>query len=223
MVANGYGERFEWAWDAYGGAGIDFYGKPGPQGQVDSACIQNGQNLCYVRWATETFPSATAFKAHYDTFPWVAENWQTPAVYIPHMNAAIYDAVDETTHGSTTDSLISADQARALTKVGLIVGLGGCDAAGYVQPGSTSFVDTGTLASQNLSMGYLYGSSKTLAVMSAPALRNHYGNFPVGRPLHGSQLELGRRIGSPALVITNPGFLLVRAPRSRHALGPRTS
>jgi hypothetical protein len=179
MVANGPGEHFEWAWDAYGGANIDFYGKPGPQGQVDAACIQNGQNLCYVRWATETFPNAAAFLSYYNTFPWVGENWQTPGVYIPHMNAAIYDAVDETTHGTDTESLITQDQALSLTKVGLLIALGGCDAAGFAQPGSTSFVTTSTLASQNLTLGYLYGLSKTLAGLSNPALRNHYGNFPV--------------------------------------------
>jgi hypothetical protein len=179
MVANGTGERFQWTWDAYGGAAIDFYGKPGPQGQVDAACIQNGQNLCYVRWATETFATADTFLAYYQTFPWVAEQWQTPEVYIPHMNAAVYDAVDETTHGTDTFSLISTDQARALTKGGLIFGLGGCDAAGFAQPFSSSFVSTSTSVSQSLSIGYLYGSSKALAVLSNPAVRNHYGNFPL--------------------------------------------
>jgi len=192
MVQNGIGD-IEKSWDAFGGAAIDFYGKPGPQGQVDSACIQNGQNLCYVRWPTETFPSATAFRAHYETFPWVGENWQTASIYSQHMNAAIYDAVDEVTHGSTTESLITADQARALTKVGLVVGLGGCDAAGFVQPGSTSSQNTSTAVSQNLSIGYLYGSSKTLVVMSAPALRNHYGNFPlVFRELKVNHAYLGQ-------------------------------
>jgi hypothetical protein len=179
QVANGIGERFQWSWDAYGGAGIDFYGKPGPQSQVGEACIQNGQNLCYVRWATETFATEAAFETYYNTFPWVAEGWQTPEVYIPHMNAALYDAVDETTHGVDTFSLISADQARALTKTGLIVGLGGCDAASYAQPYSPSYVNTTTQVSQNLSAAYLYGSSKALAVLSNPAVRNHYGNFPL--------------------------------------------
>ena len=95
------------------------------------------------------------------------------------MNAAVYDAVDETTHGTDTFFLISADQARALTKGGLIFGLGGCDAAGFAQPFSSSFVTTQTAVSQSLSIGYLYGSSKALAVLSNPAVRNHYGNFPL--------------------------------------------
>jgi hypothetical protein len=192
QVANGIGERFNWSWDAYGGAGIDFYGKPGPQGQVEEDCIQNGVNLCYTRWATETFANEPAFEAYYNSFPGVGEGWQTPEVYIPHMNAALYDAVDETTHGSDTFSLISADQARALTKTGLIVGLGGCDAASYVQPYSTSYVNTTTQVSQNLSAAYLYGSSKALAVLSNPAVRNHYGNFPlVWRELKVNHTYLG--------------------------------
>jgi hypothetical protein len=192
MVSNDIGERFQWSWDAYGGAAIDFYGKPGPQGQVGDQCLQNGQNLCYTRWPTETFTTEAAFESYYRSFPWVAEGWQTPEVYIPQMNAAIYDAVDETTHGTDTFSLISADQARALTKGGLIIGLGGCDAAGYAQPFSPSFVNTSTLVSQNLSSGYLYGSSKALAVLSNPAVRNHYGNFPlVWRELKVNHTYLG--------------------------------
>jgi hypothetical protein len=178
MVANGPGERFQWAWDAYaGGAAIDFYGKH-PLNENDS-CFQNGQNVCYVRWPTETFATADAFLTYYGTFPWVGEGWQTPEVYIPHMSSVLYDIVDETTHGTDTFSLISADQARTLTKTGLVVGLGGCDAAGYQQPFSSSFVTTQTAVSQSLSIGYLYGSSKAVAVLSNPAVRNHYGNFPL--------------------------------------------
>jgi hypothetical protein len=84
MLSNGIGERFQWSWDAYGGAAIDFYGKPGPQGQVGDQCIQNGQNLCYARWPTETFATEAAFEARATAssfaFHWVqnvfhAERW----------------------------------------------------------------------------------------------------------------------------------------------------
>ena len=178
-MSNDIGERFEWAWQAFGNQKIDFYGKAGPQGQVGDACFVNGQNLCYQRWPTETFATFPDFYAYFQSQPWVAENWQTAEAFIPHMNAALYSVVEVNTHASETWSIVSSDQARALTKAGLIVALSGCGVAGFYQPGSASYVDTGIAPADNLALSYLYGSSKALAALGDPSWRGHYANYPL--------------------------------------------
>lgn len=178
-VGNGISYPFSASWDAFGGANIDFYGKPGPNGETGDACLVNGQNLCYARWPTEGFATAAAFEDYYATFPWVAENWQTADVFIPHMNAALYSVVEVSTHAMEMWSLIDSSQARALTKAGLLVTLDGCGVAGFYQPNSPSWVDTGVAPWDNLSLAYLYGSSKALAVAGDPHVRGHNANFPI--------------------------------------------
>jgi hypothetical protein len=180
FVGNDIGERPQWSWDAFGAANIDFYGKPGPNGETGDACLlANGQNLCYVRWPTEQYPTFDAFYSYFSTFPWVAENWQRAEVFMPHMNAALYSVVEVNTHANEMWSIVDSSQARSLTKAGLLVALDGCGVGGFFQPNSASWVDTGVAASDNLSLSYLYGSSKALAVSGDPTWRGHYGNHPL--------------------------------------------
>ena len=179
FVSNDIGERPEWNWDAFGAANIDFYGKPGPNGETGDACLVGTQNLCYVRWPTENYPAYADFAAYFASFPWVAENWQQANVFIPHMNAALYDVVEVNTHASETWSIVDSNQARTLTKAGLLVALDGCSVAGFYQPGSPSTTDAPVLAGDNLAVSYLYGSSKALAALGDPNWRGHYANHPL--------------------------------------------
>lgn len=192
FVSNDMGGRFDLSWSAFGPASIDFYGRPGPQGQTGDACLVNGQNLCYQRWNTESFATVEDFIAHYQQEPWVDENWQTAEVLISHMNANLYDVVEVHTHGSDTWAVVDSDEARAMTGGGLVVAIGGCNAAGFYQPGSTSYVNSGTAVSENLTASYLYGSSKFLAGLSTAHQRVHYANHPyIYRELKVSHAYLG--------------------------------
>lgn len=65
FVSNDPGERLDWTWEAFGGQNMDSYGHPGPNGKISDACLAKGQNLCYTRWATESFCNSNDFLAHY--------------------------------------------------------------------------------------------------------------------------------------------------------------
>jgi hypothetical protein len=179
FVSNDRGETFDITWNAFGKSNIDFYGKPGPNGETDWACGQDVNNLCYKRWPTETYASYAAFEADYVSKPWVGEGWQNPDIFKGHMNGARFDVVEVNVHSSDQGSIITTPEARALTKAGLVVTLAGCGVAGFAQPGSPSGVDNPwTLASDNIALGYLYGSSSALAALGDPHWRGHYAQFP---------------------------------------------
>ena len=101
--------------------------------------------------------------------PWVAENWQQDSIFISHMNANTYAVDHVLTHGNEYWALIGTDQARALTSSGLVTFIDGCGAAGMAQPGAPaqSGVDTTALASDNVLMAYLHGTSRALAGFGA--------------------------------------------------------
>jgi hypothetical protein len=182
FVSNDRGERFDESWDAYGPGMIDFYGKPGPQGQTDVDCIVNGTNLCYARWPLESYGSYAAFDTVYANSPWVGENWQQSSIMVSHLTANLYDVVESDEHSSETESIITTAQARGLTNAGLFIAASGCNVAGYVAPGApaSSSVNTTTSPSDNILIGgYLYGSSKAIAAAGEPFWRVHYGHWPL--------------------------------------------
>ena len=179
FVSNDIGQRFDEDWDAFGPALIDFYGMPGPNGETGDACLVNGQNLCYKRWPTETYPNAQAFISYYQSQPWVGENWQQDTIFISDMDAATYDAVEVNVHSFEMWSLVSNTQASAITRAGLFVTLDGCSVGGFAQPNSPSNVDDSTIfVSDNVMLAYLYGSPKALAAAGDPNNRGHYAHFP---------------------------------------------
>jgi hypothetical protein len=179
LVANGRGDMAT-LWNAFGKAKIDFYGKDGPNGETGNACLTPSGNVCYVRWPLENYATSADFITAYDAMPWVAENWQQDSIFISHMNANTYAVDHVLTHGDETWALIGTAQAKALTSSGLITFLDGCGAAGMAQPGAPaeSGVDTTILASDNVLLAYLYGTSKTLAGFGAPNLRVEYSEAP---------------------------------------------
>src|SRR6185369_16801372 len=179
LVANGIGD-FATLWNAFGKTKIDFYGKDGPHGETDSACLTPSGNVCYVRWPLENYATSADFMAAYNAMPWVAENWQQDTIFINHMNSNTYAVDHVLTHGNEFWALIGTAQAKALTSSGLITFVDGCGAAGMAQPGAPaqSGVDTTALASDNVLLAYLYGTSKTLAGFGAPNLRVEYSEAP---------------------------------------------
>ena len=194
LVGNDKGETFDLIWSAFGRSKIDFYGKPGPNGETEGACLQGGQNLCYQRWPTETYASAQAFLDDYAAKPWVGEGWQSQDIFTQHMNAQRYDVAEVNVHSEDDNSLLFASQARALTKSGLIVALDGCAVASFAQPGSPSTVDhPWTSVDDNIAASYLYGAASTLAVLGAPHWRGHYSHYPtMYKALKTDRAYLGR-------------------------------
>jgi hypothetical protein len=178
LVSNDKGETFDITWNTFGKSAIDFYGKPGPSGQTGTACISGTTNYCYARWPLENYSTYANFASVYDQ-KWVGEGWQTPSIFMNHMNNNLYDVAEVNVHSTDTMSLVTASQAKTITKAGLIVALDGCNVAAFAQPNSPSNVDNPTtLVSNNIMAAYLYGSSKALASLGDPTWRGHYAHFP---------------------------------------------
>ncbi len=175
----GWGQ-LELLWNALPRSRFDFYGKPGPQGQVGSDCITGGQDLCYVRWPLETYASFAAFKQAYEAAPFLGEGWEMPSLFAAHMNAALYDMVEVNAPSDYGASIITTQETAQLTQAGLIVALSGSSVTGFAPPRTDSSVDIKqVLAQDNVGVAYLYGKSRALAVLGDPTARGHYGNFPV--------------------------------------------
>jgi len=175
------GEEPEKFWNAFGNTKFDLYGKPGPNGEKDSACITStGENLCYVRWPSETYTDMTTFINTVRT----AEqglgdvSWMDPNILIQHMSEVVYDVIEINQHSSETVSIASSSQIFAMTKAGLLVTLDGCSVSGYQVPRSPSFNNAASTVATNVTMSYLYGASQALAVSGEPFLRGHYAKHP---------------------------------------------
>jgi hypothetical protein len=96
------------------------------------------------------------------------------------MNAALYDVAEINVHSGETFSLISSEDAKALTKTGLLVALDGCAVGGFSQPGSTSNTDdTWVMPDTNILLSYIYGNSQAIAATGDPFNRGHLGNVGV--------------------------------------------
>ncbi|HWZ91665.1 MAG TPA: hypothetical protein VNW92_22540 [Polyangiaceae bacterium] len=184
FVSNDPGwSKLELLWNATPRTQIDFYGKPGPQGQVGYNCVvpQTFENLCYVRWPLETYDSFDAFKTAYTALPFLGEGWQDPTIFSSHMNAALYEMVEVNVgYDDYGYSLVTTQQASQLTKAGLVIALDGSDVTGFGQPRTDCTVDIKDhLPSESVGVAYLYGQSQALAVLGDPTNRGHYANYPV--------------------------------------------
>jgi hypothetical protein len=177
LVSNDRGEDFPGTWSSWPRPQIDFYGRPGPNGETGSACITPQGNVCYRRWPVESYATANDFLAYYSTQPWVGEGWQEGSIFKAHMNAALYEVAEVNVHSEATFSLIGAAEARQLSNAGLIMALDGCGVLGFRQPGGSN-VDTTATVGDNIALSYLYGSSRAIAALGDPFWRVHYAHFP---------------------------------------------
>ena len=112
FVSNDIGDDYATTWDTFGPTNLDFYGKPGPNGETGPACISGSTNHCYKRWPTETYASSTAFIDAYRASPWVDEGWQTPSIFMGHMNSNRYDVAEVNVHSEDDNSLVYATEAK---------------------------------------------------------------------------------------------------------------
>jgi hypothetical protein len=177
FVGNDHGETFPILWDTFTKYAIDMYGRPGPNGETDAACLTPTGNVCYRAWPMTSYADAPSFIADY-TRLWVGEGWQQDSVFLSHMNAQAYDVVELNLHSNEVWSLVGAEQARSITKGGLLVTLDGCGVSGFRQPGSSSWVDTPVYVDTNIASAFLYGASNAVAVLGDPFWRAHYGHHP---------------------------------------------
>ncbi|HVJ22049.1 MAG TPA: carbohydrate-binding protein [Polyangiaceae bacterium] len=172
-VSADIGEEPEKAWDAFGKTKLDIYGKPGPNGETGYACIQGSNNLCYKRWATENYADVQSFVTDFQR-KWVDEGWQEARILKEHANAAIYSVLQINVHSNEYFSIVTSQEAAAITKGGLFTALDGCAVSGYYQPGSPSYVNTGASVAANVLMSFVYGAGKSIAGSGDPFWRGHY-------------------------------------------------
>lgn len=159
------------SWDYYTAAGIDFYSiNPDPRGTIpdgtpaEQYCLSGGRTPadCYVRAATEAYPSFDAFWNYAQTREWMGENWQVADIYLPHMAAHTYEFVWVNTHANEWWSIVSSDQARSMTGGGIVMTGSGCDVGRFSQPHPNSVV-SGAYPAENLLTSYVYGTSDFVA------------------------------------------------------------
>ena len=116
----------------------------------------------YVRVQLEKYRSLEdflAFAGNKDKVWWMDEGWQSPKIFAEHMKAKRRRIVWWNVHSNPEISLVSSEQAAKLENGGLIALLNGCSVGGFAQPGSASFVDTGTPPARNLLCSLVYGHS----------------------------------------------------------------
>ena len=176
-VSNDKGERMDLNWETFGKSNIDYYGMVGPNGETGGNCMQDGENVCYVRWPLESYTNYSDFVADWEA-SYAGEGWQQASIFLSHMAASIYSIVQVNVHSYYGWSLVSTDQARNMTGGGLIVALDGCGVAGMSQPGSPSMTDGQVLPSDNVLLAFLYGNSQSIAGSGDPFTRGHYANHP---------------------------------------------
>jgi hypothetical protein len=134
-----------------------------------------GTNLCYVRWAAESFTDGTTFiNTVLAAEPGLGFSWMDPDRLVADMNANTYDVVEVDQHSAEDVSVATSSQIFGMTKAGLLVTLDGCSVSGYSQPRSPSYNNTRATVRTNVTTSYLYGTSQALAVSGDPFLRGHY-------------------------------------------------
>ncbi|MCX6800780.1 MAG: C25 family cysteine peptidase [Candidatus Diapherotrites archaeon] len=130
---------------------------------------------CLVRAPLENYSNFEAFKKDYDsragmdTDCWMGDG----SIYIEHMQQNSYEFVLVNQHSYGGYSVISSEQAKNLTNGGMIMIGEGCSVAEFRQPNSSSYVDSGFTAADNILLSYIYGSSNFLAAMGSPFNRGH--------------------------------------------------
>jgi hypothetical protein len=164
LVSNDLGllERSAAVWRAIGAAGVEFYSinEKGPG-------AFKGNPAGYVRAPLEKYRSPEEFLAYAKTLPSMDEGWQSSKVFLEHMRSSRRRIVWWNVHSDCEFSLIRSADAAAMENGGLVAMLNGCSVGGFVQPGSSSFVDTKTPPARNVLCSLVYGRSAFVAAMGS--------------------------------------------------------
>jgi hypothetical protein len=189
LVSNDLGlmARSQPAWTAIGPGQIEFYAlnEKGPGAYKNNPAG-------YQRARLEKYESLEAFLAYGKTLPGMDEGWQSPDIFLAHMNQSRRRIVWWNVHSNPEVSMISWKQARDLYEGGLIALLNGCSVGGFSQPGSATPVDTKVTPERNLLVNLVYGRSAFVAALGSvhdrvteeratPFLRHLYSGGYLGR------------------------------------------
>jgi hypothetical protein len=156
-------QRAKPVWDAVGPKEIEFYSI----NEKGKDAYRNNP-AGYIRANLEKYPSLEAFLDYAGKLPWMDEGWQSPVIFLRHMNESRRRFVWWNVHSNPEYSLITTPQAKAMTGGGLIALLSGCSVGGFKQPGSRSAVDTNTSVERNVLVSVVYGHSAFVAAMGTP-------------------------------------------------------
>lgn len=169
-------------WDEMGPESIDYYAiNTLGEGMCD------GNDDCYLRAPLEAYASLDDFLAYARTLPWMGEGWQSPAVFLGHMNSDDHfprRIVWWNVHSTATSSIISS--AQALTAIvagkgGLIALLDGCMVGTYQRPGAPLPADLWETPypKGNIMVSLIYGQASFTAAIGSIPLRTGFDNFKV--------------------------------------------
>jgi len=150
-------------WDAVGPRQIEFFSI---NEKAPGAYKNNPAG--YLRVDLTKYGSLQEFLAYAGKRPWMDEGWQSAEVFLRHMKESRRRFVWWNVHSNPEISLISTQQAYAMTNGGLIALLNGCSVGGFRQPGSKSFVDVRTAPENNVLVSVVYGRSSFLAALGTP-------------------------------------------------------
>jgi hypothetical protein len=156
-------QRAKPVWDAVGPKQIEFYAV----NEKGKGAYKNNP-AGYIRVPLEQYPSLETFLEYAGKLPWMDEGWQSADTFLGHMKASRRRFVWWNVHSDPGLSLITTAQAKAMAGGGLIAILSGCSVGGFKQPGSRSFVDTGTSADRNVLVSVVYGHSAFISAMGSP-------------------------------------------------------
>ncbi len=150
-------------WDAVGAQEIEFYAinEKGP------GAFKNNP-AGYVRANLANYATLDDFLAYAGKLPWMDEGWQSPDIFLTHMQQSRRRIVWWNVHSNPELSLVTHKQAYSLGNGGLIALMNGCAVAGFRQPGSPTSVDVGTVPENNVLVSLVYGRSAFLAALGTP-------------------------------------------------------
>lgn len=189
IVSNDLGvlERAEAVWGEIGPQNIEYY-----------SINEKGKNAFknnpagYTRTDLNKYGTLKEFLAYARELPWMDEGWQSPEIFLSHMNASRRRVVCWNVHSNPELSLLTSRQARDMEGGGLMAMMSGCGVAGYQQPGSTSYVDTKTAVENNVQVNVVYGRSAFVAALGCPFARVRDEN---GVPLYRALYKDGSYLG----------------------------
>lgn len=174
--------EFGAVWDAIGPEKIDYYAI---NTLGEDQCINNP--ACYLRAPLENYASLDDFLAYARTLPWMNEGWQSPQVFLSHMNNNPdfpRRVVWWNVHSQGNTSIISWNQARHSINAGrggLVALLDGCMVGSYERPTAPLPLDNwdNPAVHNNILVSLVYGQSAFTAAVGSVPLRANFDQYQV--------------------------------------------